>query len=150
MGGLTLEAGVYKFDSSASLAGILVLNANGNPNTRFDFLIGSTLITASSALVELSGGAQADDIFWQVGSSATLGTDTAFAGTILADASITLNTAASLDGRVLALNGAVTLDDNAITVPTVVLETAPMWLMLAGSSLFALRTLPARRSRSTE
>ena len=113
LGSLTLTPGVYKFDTSAQLTGTLTLSGNG----RFDFLIGSTLTTAGSALVLLVNGAQADNVFWQVGSSATLGTATQFSGSILANQSITLTTGADLFGRALALNGAVTMDNNVITVP---------------------------------
>jgi type VI secretion system secreted protein VgrG len=118
LGGLTLDAnGVWTFDSSAQLTGTLILDAQGNSDATFVFKIGSTLTTASDASVILINGAQADNVFWQVGSSATLGTGTAFDGTILANQSITLNTGANVDGRVLALNAAVTLDDNNITIP---------------------------------
>ncbi len=113
LGTLVLTPGIYKFDSSAQLTGIVTLSGNG----LYIFQIGSTLTTASSSSVLLINGAQADDVYWQVGSSATLGTDTSFIGTILADASITLNTGASLGGRALALTAAVTLDDNVITAP---------------------------------
>ncbi|HZQ46921.1 MAG TPA: ice-binding family protein [Verrucomicrobiae bacterium] len=115
LGGLTLKAGVYNDPSSFGLTGTLRLNAQGDPNAVFIFQTGSTLITASHSAVQLIGGAQACHVFWEVGSSATLGTDTDFAGNILALASITLDTGATLDGRLLAENGAVTLDDNTIT-----------------------------------
>jgi hypothetical protein len=118
LGGLTLTPGVYKFSSSAQLTGTLTLNYEGNPDALFVFQIGSTLTTASSSSVVSinSGGMNGCNVFWQVGSSATLGTDTAFEGSILALASITLDTDATLiDGRVLAQTGAVTLDDNTIT-----------------------------------
>jgi hypothetical protein len=78
----------------------------------FTFQMGSTLITASASNVKLINGAKASNVFWQVGSSATLGTTTSFAGTIMALASITVTTGVSVDGRALALNGAVTLDSN--------------------------------------
>ena len=116
LGGLTLTPGVYHFDTSAPLTGILTLDAQGNPNARFDFQIGTTLITASNSAVQLINGAQSDNVYFQVGSSATLGTNTAFEGNILADQSITLTTGASmLDGRALALVGAVTMDTNQIS-----------------------------------
>jgi hypothetical protein len=79
--------------------------------------VGSTLTTAGSTEVVLANGAQAKNIFWEVGSSATLGTNSVFAGTIMASASITLETGATLQGRALALNAAVTLDSNAVTAP---------------------------------
>jgi hypothetical protein len=117
LGGRTLVAGVYCFASSAQLTGTLTLDAQGNPNAVFIFQIGSTLTTASNASVVLINGGLACNVSWQVGSSATLGTGTAFQGNILALTSITLVTGASLTGRALARNGAVTLDTNAITVP---------------------------------
>jgi type VI secretion system secreted protein VgrG len=116
LGGLTLTPGVYKFDSSAQLTGQLTLNLLGDPNSLFVFQIGSTLTTASNSSVITSNGAECCNIYWQVGSSATLGTTTDFLGNILADQSITLTTGADIiDGRALALNGAVTLDDNNIS-----------------------------------
>jgi type VI secretion system secreted protein VgrG len=128
LGTLVLTPGVYFFSSSAQLTGTLTLNGNGDSNARFDFQIGSTLTTASSSSILLINGAQAGNVFWQVGSSATLGTDTSFDGSILADQSITLNAGANMDGRALALNAAVTLDDNVITVPTEVPEPGSLWL----------------------
>jgi type VI secretion system secreted protein VgrG len=129
LGTLTLLPGVYFFSSSAQLTGLLTLDAQGNSNARFDFQIGSTLTTASSASILLINGAQANNVFWQVGSSATLGTGTSFGGSILADQSVTLNTGANLLGRALALNAAVTLDDNVITAPISVPEPGSVWLL---------------------
>ena len=117
LGGMILTPGVYKFSSSAHLTGTLTLDAGGDPDAVFVFQIGSTLTTASNSQVSLTNGVQAQNVFWQVGSSATLGTGTSFQGTIMAFASITVNTGASIQGRVLANNGAVTLDTNAITAP---------------------------------
>ena len=115
LGGLTLTAGVYRFNSTAQLTGTLTLDAQGNPNARFVFQIGSTLTTASGSVVRVINGGLEDNIFWQVGSSATLGTTTMFQGNIIALASITLNTRASIEcGRALAITGAVTLDTNFI------------------------------------
>ena len=136
LGTLTLTPGVFFFSSSAQLTGILTLDAQGDSNARFDFQIGSTLTTASSSSILLINGAQADNVFWQVGSTATLGTDTSFDGSILADQSITVNNGASLDGRALALNAAVTLDDNIITVPTPVPEPCSFWLLAFCASVF--------------
>jgi hypothetical protein len=111
-GAVTLSPGVYCFPAtSAQLTGTLTLEGNGV----YVFQIGSTLTTASNSSVVLANGATAGDIFWQVGSSATLGTDTVFAGSILALTSDTVTTGTSVTGHVFALNGAVTLDDNAIT-----------------------------------
>jgi len=117
LGGLTLTAGVNTFDISAGLTGILTLDAEGDSDARFVFQIDTTLITASNSSVILINGAQAGNVFWQVGSSATLGTNSSFSGTILADQSITLTTGASLLGRAIALNAAVTMDNNLISVP---------------------------------
>src|SRR6185436_11856059 len=123
LGGLTLTPGVYCFSSSAQLTGTLTLNAQGNPNALFIFKIGSSLTTASSSSVLLinTGGGTNCNVFWQVGSSATLGTATNFVGNILALTSITLTTGANVSGRVLARNGAVTMDTNSVVVcgPTV-------------------------------
>jgi hypothetical protein len=115
--GQTLVAGVYSGASSLALSGTLTLDAQGNPDSVFIFQAGSTLTTASASKIILIGGAQACHVFWEVGSSATLGTGSDFMGSILALTSITLNTGATLEGRALALNGAVTLDNNTITVP---------------------------------
>lgn len=117
LGGLTLVSGVYCFDSSAQLTGTLTLDAQGDPNAVFIFQIGSTLTTASNSSVEIINGGSSCNVFWQVGSSAILGTTTSFAGSILALASITLNTGANVSGRLLAQNGAVTLDTNEIDAP---------------------------------
>jgi Ice-binding-like len=123
LGGSTLVAGVYRSTSSMGLTGTVTLNGGGNLDSVFIFQAGSTLTTASSSTIALENGAQACNVFWQVGSSATLGTTTNFAGTILATTSITLDTGATVTGRALALGGAVTMDDNTITVPTCQLAT---------------------------
>ena len=159
LGGLTLLPGVYHFSSSAQLTGTLTLNDLGDPNAQFVFQIGSTLTTASnSSVVTINGGAMPGcDVFWQVGSFATLGTDTSFEGHILALTSITLSTGATiLDGSALARNGPVTLDSNTITncvtssvepVP----EPATMTLALIGGASLGLpalgKRLRERRSR---
>jgi hypothetical protein len=95
----------------------VTLDARGNANAVFIFQIGSTLTTIGSTQVVLAGSAQAKNVFWQVGSSATLGTSSIFMGTIMALQSITVDTGATLTGRALARNGAVTLDSNTITAP---------------------------------
>jgi hypothetical protein len=140
IGGQTLTAGVYKTTSaqpSLGITGSLTLDAQGNPNATFIFQIVSTLTTATNnSSVILINGAQPGNVFWQVGSSATLGTNTVFAGTIMAQASVTLTTRTTLNGRALARAGAVTLDTNTITrslcpgevppvPPTVIAETPP-------------------------
>ena len=134
LGGLTLGSGVYKNNTSFGLTGILTLDAGGDPNAVWIFQAGSTLITAADSRVRLLGGAQANRIFWQVGTSATLGTDSEFAGSILALESITLNTDATVEGRVLALNGAVTMDHNTITLDTTIIPE-PGSILLLGSGL---------------
>ncbi|HMD98288.1 MAG TPA: ice-binding family protein [Terriglobia bacterium] len=118
LGGKTFQPGVYKFDSSAGLTGQLTLDFGGKSDQVIVFQIGSSLTTASASSVLIIGAGQDDNVFWQVGSSATLGTTTAFQGSIFADASITLNTGATIEpcGRAVALTGAVTLDDNTIKV----------------------------------
>jgi type VI secretion system secreted protein VgrG len=116
LGGKLLTAGVYKFSSSAQLTGALTLDAQGDPNAVFVFQIGSTLTTASNASVVILNGGVDCNVFWQVGSSATLGTTTAFKGNILALTSITLDTGATVSGRALARNGAVTMDTNEVSL----------------------------------
>jgi hypothetical protein len=119
LGGLTLPPGVYSFANSAQLTGKLTLDAQGNPNAVWVFKIGSTLTTASgSSVTFINQGSNANNgLFWQVGSSATLGTNTDFEGNILALSSITLNTGATDEcGRILARNAAVTLDTNTISI----------------------------------
>ena len=116
LGGLVLGPGVYNFDKSAQLTGALTLDAMGQSNALFIFQIGSTLTTASASAVNVINGGTTTGVFWDIGSSATLGTSTAFAGNLIADQSITLNTTATiLCGRAIALNGAVTLDTNTIS-----------------------------------
>ena len=134
LGGKTLLPGVYHFDTSAFLTGTLTLDTLGDPNARFDFQIGSTLITASGSSVRVINSADDCDVFWQVGSSATLGTGTAFTGHILALTSITLNTGATvLDGGVLARNGAVTLDSNTVAICPTSTVPEPSSLALLGA-----------------
>jgi len=118
LGGLTLPPGLYKSTSSLSISsGDLTLDAQGNADAVFIFQMASTLTTTSGRAVILTGGAKASNVFWQVGSSATLGTTSAFKGTIMADQSITLNTGATLEGRALARIAAVALAGNTVTVP---------------------------------
>src|ERR1700722_11177597 len=151
LGGMTLTPGVYSFSSSAQLTGTLTLNDLGNPNAVFVFQIGSTLTTASGSAVVFTSSLADKNVFWQVGSSATLGTTTAFNGNILALTSITLNNGASIGcGSALAINGAVTMNNNVIgggcgggsTVPE------PGTMSLMGSGLVILAGAAFRRIRS--
>ncbi len=118
LGGQTLAPGVYDSATSLSLTGPLMLDAGGDPSAVFILRAGSTLTTASNSSVVLLNGASACNVFWEVGSSATLGTGTAFQGTILALTSITADTGSTVTGRLLARNGAVTLDTDTVTRPT--------------------------------
>ncbi len=116
LAGQVFLPGVRTASSSLLLSsGSVTLDALGNRDAVFIFQIGSTLITGSNTSVQLTGGAQACNVFWQVGSSATLGTGTSFVGTIMALATITAGTAATIHGRLLASTGAVNLDTNTIT-----------------------------------
>ena len=143
LGGQILTPGVYSFSSSAQLTGALTLNAQNVAGAQFVFQIGSSLTTASASSVVFINGGQADNVFWVVGTggsgSATLGTTSAFAGTIIAQASVTLNTRASIAcGRAIALTGAVTLDTNFIDPappgPTVVVPAAASANLVTGTT----------------
>ncbi|MFA5132447.1 MAG: ice-binding family protein [Candidatus Paceibacterota bacterium] len=119
LGGTTKVAGVYtSADGTFGITGQVTLDAQNDPTAVFIFKSASTLTTGVGSNVVLTNGAQACNVFWQVGSSATLGTNSSFKGTIIAMSSITVTTGTNVEGRVLARNGAVTLDTNAITVPT--------------------------------
>ena len=116
LGGKTLTPGVYCFTSSAQLTGRLVLDGRNRGNSVFVFQIASTLVTAPNSAVVLIRHGRAGNVFWQVGSAATLGTGTSFSGNLVAYSSITLNTGASLSGRALARAG-VTMDNNRMYAP---------------------------------
>jgi uncharacterized repeat protein (TIGR01451 family) len=119
LGGTTETPGVYNSAAGTfGITGTLTLDAQGNPNAVFIFQAASTLITASASNVVLINGAQASNVFWVVGSSATLGTNSTLQGSILALTSITVTTGVTIDGRALARSGAVTLDTNTITALT--------------------------------
>ena len=154
LGGMTLVPGVYFFESSAQLTGNLFLDFLGNADSRFVFQIGSTLTTASGSTVTGLDGLFGPNVFWQVGSSATLGTTTQFRGSILANTAVTLNTGATIAcGRAIALNAAVTMDHNNISTvcPNVPVTTTPepsTLALLAGPSAFALIGFLRRRRRS--
>jgi hypothetical protein len=116
LGGMTLTPGAYCFSSSAQLTGTLTLDGQGNAGAVWVFQIGSTLTTASGSQVVFINGGQSCGAFWQVGSSATLGTGTDFSGNVLALASITLTTGSTSSGALFARTGAVTLDSNTVSV----------------------------------
>lgn len=118
IGGETLTPAVYCFPSSAAITGLLTLDAQGDPDAVWVFKIESTLVTASASQVLIINGGNACNLFWRVGSSATLGTTTDFHGNILALAAITANTGATVNGRLLAQVEAVTMDSNLVTIPT--------------------------------
>jgi hypothetical protein len=135
LGGLTLLPGVYQITSAAQLTGTLTLNGNGMVDPLFVFQIGSSLTTASASSVVEINGANASNLYWQVGSSATLGTNSQFNGTLIANTSDTLTTGATVtNGHIFALNGAVTLDSNIISVP----EPATVALLFLGLALVAV------------
>jgi type VI secretion system secreted protein VgrG len=148
LGGKILFPGVYQLPAAATanLIGTLTLDANGVTNPVWIFEATSTLVTASNSSIVLGSGVVPCDVLWVVGSSATLGTGTDFAGTIMASASITLNTNVTLDGRAWALTGAVTLDEDVVTgLPCTSIGNAPATvpdnsgtLLLLGSGLLAL------------
>jgi len=118
IGGLTLTPGLYKSSGSLEISsGDLTFDAKGNVDAVFIIQIASTLNTTSGRKVILAGGAKASNIFWQVGTSATLGTTSVFKGTIMADQSISMGTGASIDGRLLARIAAVTLEGNTLVKP---------------------------------
>lgn len=128
----TLSSGIYNFDTSAGLTGTLVLDGPGD----FVFLIGSTLTTSVGSSVSLINGANTANVFFRVGSSATLGASSNFSGTIIANTSVTAASGADVEGRLIALNGAVTLDGNNVTVPE---PSSALCLLTATGLLFRRR-----------
>lgn len=152
LGGQTLVSGVYR-GGALGLTGTLTLDAAGDPNAVFIFQAASTLITASGSRVAFVNGAAACNVYWQVGSSATLGTNSVFAGTVLALTSVTANTGATVAGRLLARNAAVTLDTNTITRTACAASTpttgaTPTTTPTAGSTSTATAA-PTGRSTAT-
>jgi hypothetical protein len=145
LGGMTLSPGVYNSASSIKLTGTLTLNGGGNENSVFVFQAGSALTTESASNINLVDGAQSCHVFWQIGSSATLGTGSMFRGTIVALTSITVTTGVSVTGRVLARNGAVTLDSDTITAPAC--ATAPTTTTAAPAT--TTTTTPKRTTTTT-
>jgi hypothetical protein len=115
LGGLTLTPGVYNDSTTFSITGTLTLNAGGDANAVWIFQAGSTLTTATDSSIVLEGGAQAGNVFWQVGSSATLGVSSDFEGSVLAGTSITVDADAAVDGDLLARSGSVTLNTDQLT-----------------------------------
>ncbi|MFI7547333.1 ice-binding family protein [Actinoplanes sp. NPDC049599] len=142
LGGSTLIPGVYRI-GAAQLTGELTLDSQNDPAAVFIFQISSTLITASNSDVVFINGASPCNVFWQVTSSATLGTNSDFVGNIMALTSITMNTGATLAGRALARNAAVTLDDNDITTPICAAATTPPATTPATTPATAPATTPA-------
>jgi hypothetical protein len=148
LGGRTLVPGVYCSASSMGLTGTLTLDAQGDPGAVFVFQIGSALTTASGSQVRVVNGGNSCNVFWQVGSSATLGTGSSFAGSIIALSSITLTTGVSADGRALARTGAVTLDGNAVSVcsatstaPALAKAFSPTAIDVGGVSTLTIRLI---------
>ena len=143
LGGTTKTSGVYDSESTTfEITGTLTLDAEGDPNSVFIFLTDSTVVTAAGApgspgsIVALVNGTQACNVYWKVGSSATIGTYSTFIGNVFALTDITVNTGATVNGRVLARNGAVTLDTNTITKSTCVAETTALTTLTAAGNSF--------------
>jgi hypothetical protein len=135
LGGTTKGPGVYQSPAGTfGITGALTLDAQGDPDAVFVFKAASTLITASASTVNLVNGARACNVFWQVGSSATLGTYSILRGSVLALASITVTTGVTVDGRTLARGAAVTLDTDTVTRPTCAQSAVPTTTSLATSA----------------
>jgi hypothetical protein len=148
LGGLTLSSGVYSDPSSFAVTGTLTLDAQDNPNAVWIFQAGSSLTLASGGQIALINGANAANVYWEVGSSASLGSGSALAGSVLAFTSITLTSGATVDGQLLAENGAVTLDDNFIALAGTIPEPANTSLLFAGFLGLAAGVVQRRRRRA--
>lgn len=134
LGNTTLKQGVYDSASGTfKITGTLILDAEGDPNAVFIFKTASTIVTATGSDIKLINGASSCRVFWKIGSSATLGTDSNFVGRIFALQSITATTGAKIQGQLLARNGAVTLDTNVIT--NQLCETTPILVTITGGQL---------------
>jgi type VI secretion system secreted protein VgrG len=116
LGGQTLAPGIYCFDTTVGVTGALTLDGGGDTNAVWIFQIGTAITTATGSSVVMTGGGKPGNVFWQVGSSATIGTATAFQGNLLAYATVTLVSGSSVVGRALALNAAVTMDNNSVSL----------------------------------
>ena len=139
LGGKTLTAGVYTYAGAAALTGTLTFDAQNNPNAVFIIQVGTALTTAANAQVVLLNGATSQNVYWQVGSNATLGADTAFAGTILALDNITLGAGASNNGALLAQTGTLTLNTNIVSpapVNPAVVPPTPLSLVVTPGNTF--------------
>lgn len=157
--GQTLTAGVYNDPTSLALSGTVTLNGQGNPDAIFIFQTGSTLVTSTASAVTLIKGAQACNVYWQIGSSATLGSASAFNGTIVASASVTVGNSVNVQGRVLAGSGAITLDNDVIHTPACAPSSGVSALPVLGSwapagalGMFVIAAavlVQRRRTRST-
>lgn len=160
LGERKLSPGVYRYNAAALLTGALTLDAEGDPNALFVFKVGSQLTTESASSVVLVNGASPCNVYWQIGSSAVIGTTTAFQGNLMALTSISLKTGATVLGRMLARNGQVSLEDNVLSRPlcatgstTPPSEEAPGGSGTTGSAatpsgpaaVAPARTLPGRR-----
>jgi ice-binding like protein len=153
--GKTLVSGVYKSTGPLALSGTLTLDGQGNANAVYIFQVASTLITASASRVSLINGARACNVYWQVGSSATLGTGSDFTGTIMALTSISVTTGTVVKGRALARNGQVSLDDNVFTTancaapPTSTTTSATTTTPTTSTSTTPTSTTPTTTSPTT-
>lgn len=148
LGNTTLFSGVYGAPTFG-LTGTLTLDAQGDPDAEFIFQAGSTLVTASDSRVVMLNGGDPCRVVWQVGSSATFGTRTSFVGDVLAMTSITANNAATFQGRLLARNGAVTMDNNTITNASCVTSSAPTTTTTVLGASTTTPTTPATTTTST-